>query len=97
MVHPIKFSFSLFNKFKSFETMKMVLQSSLYISIFVIYRPLSNDNNSTNKMFFEEFSTVLEQFSTDPISLCLVGDFNFQVEDTSNGVCSSISKHCRIF
>ena len=56
------------------------------------------------KCFFEEFSTVLEQFSTDPMSLCLVGDFNFKVEDTSNGValqflnfleCFNLSQHVR--
>lgn len=74
------------NKFKSFEAMGMaVLSSSVRISIFVIYRPPpSSTNNLSNAMFFEEFSTFLECFSTDPGSILLVGDFNFHVEDTSN-------------
>lgn len=81
---PVKIS--LKNKFKSFEVMGMSLHSSPErILLFVIYRPPpSGCNELTNNMFFDEFSTFLEEVSSQSGSLLLVGGFNFHIEDTSN-------------
>lgn len=93
-------------KFKSFKAMGMTSQSSSgHFSIFVIYRPPpSAKNNSSISLFFGEFSTFLEQFSTEMRSVLIVGDFNFHVEDLSDGIagrfldmleCFNLTQHVR--
>ena len=73
------------DKFKSFEIMGMSVNSFPSISIFIINRPPSSGrNNISTSLFFEEFSTFLENFCTTSSSVLLVGDFNFHINDSSN-------------
>ena len=94
------------NKLKSFEAMGMSFHSSSgQFSIFIIYRPPPRSgNNSSNSLFFHEFSTFLEHFSTTTGSMLIVGDFNFHVEDSSDGIalqflnileCFNLTQHVR--
>ena len=51
------------------------------LRIVIVYRPPpSTTNGLTTTIFFDEFSTFLEQYVTIPGSLLMVGDFNFHVD-----------------
>ena len=53
--------------------------------LFKIYRPLpSSENKLTPKMFFKDFSSLLEHVIIHPGRVLMVGDFNFHVNDPSD-------------
>ena len=78
---------SLKTSFKSFEFTDVLLRHSSDSLPFVIfYRPQTMaDKSSSTANFFEEFPTLLEALVTAPGSLLMVGDFNFHVEDATDG------------
>ena len=95
-----------FNKFKSFEAIGMTSNSSSgHFSVFVIYRPPPSAKNKFSiSLFFDEFSTFLEKFSTEMKSFIIVGDFNFHVEDMTDAhalrflnilECFNLTQHVR--
>ena len=69
-------------KFISFEYIELLLTSvGKTITIVAVYRPPpSTTNGLTPTFFFDELSTLLEQYVTIPGSLIIVGDFNFHVD-----------------
>ena len=42
-------------------------------------------NKLSNKMFFEEFPTLVSEYSHARRDLAFIGDFNFHFEDSSSG------------
>ena len=68
--------------FSSFEYMDSTIYSgSSSVRLFTIYRPPpSKENKLTPKMFFEDFSTLLESVSIYSGNILMVGDFNFHVD-----------------
>ncbi|XP_071832509.1 uncharacterized protein [Apostichopus japonicus] len=55
------------------------------VRILTIYRPPpSRKNKLTCKLFFEEFSSLLETLATHPGYIVITGDFNFHVDDPLN-------------
>ena len=76
-----------FSHFKSFEVtgMQIKMQSGMAI-ILVVYRPpASTANQASLEHFMDEFGLLLENYSTEPGSLVIVGDFNFHVDNKCNG------------
>lgn len=70
------------HQFKSFEYMDISLINLQNVRVIIVYRPPPSQSNLlTPGLFFEEFSSFLEQIITSPGNLLLVGDFNFHVED----------------
>ena len=71
----------------SFEFMEVLFHSSSsVIRIVIVYRPpLSSKNGLTHAQFFDEFSYLLELLVSSSGKLLLAGDFNFHVNDRSNG------------
>ena len=69
-------------KFISFEYIELLLTMvGKTLRIVIVYRPPpSTTNGLTPIFFFDEFSTLLEQYVTFPGSLLIVGDFNFHVD-----------------
>ena len=74
------------NTYKSFEYMRMSISTSeAHIHLMAIYRPLpSVINILTIEMFFNEFSSLLEELNTAPWNLLILGDFNFDVNIMQN-------------
>ena len=53
--------------------------------IVIIYRrPFSSNHNCSTDLFLLEFGTLLEQYATDSVSLLIAGDFNLQVDNSSD-------------
>ena len=51
-----------------------------------LYRPPTSEQNKlSNKMFFEEFPTLVCEYSHACRDLTFIGDFNFHFEASSNG------------
>ena len=56
------------------------------VSVISLYRPPpSKQNKLSNKMFFEEFPTLVSEYSHARRDLAFIGDFNFHFEDSSSG------------
>ena len=70
------------SKFKSMEYMDFKITArDASFRLLVIYRiHPSRKNKLTSSMFFEEFSTLLENLTVAPEYLLLTGDFNFHLE-----------------
>jgi hypothetical protein len=71
------------NQYPSFEYMDFFVKSpsSSPLRLLVIYRPPpSKYNHLTPKMFFKDFSTLLESISIEPARLAMVGDLNFHFD-----------------
>ena len=96
---PFRLKKVALKQFKSFEALGMLVRSSpTNILLFVIYRPPpSNRNSLSNKIFFDEFALFLKQFSTNPSSLLIVGDFNFHVDDPTNTAAKQFLDLLEIF
>ena len=81
-----RFSFNIkpqsCRKFISFEYIELLLTTvGKTLRIVIVYcPPPSTTNGLTPIFFFDEFSTLLEQYVTFPGSLLIVGDFNFHVD-----------------
>ena len=56
-----------------------------------------NPGNLSNKIFFDEFSLFLEQFSTNSSSLLIIGDFNFHIDDPTNTAAKQFHDLLEIF
>ena len=78
-MHPLPFN--------SFESVELRLSNdSTSVSVICLYRPPpSKQNKLSNKMFFEEFPTLVSEYSHARRDLAFIGDFNFHFEDSSNG------------
>ena len=77
--HPLPF-----NPFESVEL--RLSHDSTSVSVIRLYRPPpSKQNKRPNKMFFEEFPTLVSVYSHARRDLAFIGDFNFHFEDSSNG------------
>ena len=74
-MHPLPFN--------SFESVELRLSNdSTSVSLICLYRPLpSKQNKLSNKMFFEEFPTLVSEYSHARRDLAFIGDFNFHFED----------------
>ena len=72
--------------FKFFEHMCLTFSASnLNIHLVIIYRsPPSKKNGLSPEMFYNEFSTFLEEITVSSGSLIISGDFNFHVDDIGN-------------
>ncbi|XP_048587372.1 uncharacterized protein LOC125570182 [Nematostella vectensis] len=56
--------------------------SSSSMRLVTVYRPPpSKVNKLTTRMFFDDFSVLLEHLAMDPGKLIITGDFNFHIED----------------
>ena len=63
-------------------SMRVVDIGNKYIRLVTVYRPPPLKKNSTStSMFFDEFSSVLEELAawTSPLLIC--GDFNIHMDD----------------
>ena len=71
---------------KSFEYVEVQLKTKGRNStVVVLYRPPPNHKNKlTVPMFIEEFSNFLEKRITNKENLCILGDFNFHVNNDQN-------------
>ncbi|KAJ8034276.1 hypothetical protein HOLleu_21042 [Holothuria leucospilota] len=69
-------------RFVSFELMDTTISSgSTFLRIITIYRPPpSSRNKLTPRMFFSEFSVLLESIAIFRGELLILGDFNFHVD-----------------
>ena len=78
-MHPLPFN--------SFESVELRLSNdSTSVSVICLYRaPPSKKNKLSNKMFFEEFPTLVSEYRHARRDLAFIGDFNFHFEDSSNG------------
>ena len=78
-MHPLPFD--------SFESVELRLSNdSTSVSVICLYRPPpSKRNKLSNKMFFEEFPTLVSEYSHARRDLAFIGDFKFHFEDSSNG------------
>jgi len=70
---------------------KLILNSASYVFI-NFYRPPSSSIGS----FFDEFSSLLEDFATSPSEIYLSGDFNIRV-DTSESIAAQFLALLEIF
>ena len=75
------------NVFKSFEFKELLLHSraSIIHIVFICRQPISAKNGLTYALFFDEFSTLLESLVSASGKLLLAGDFNFHVNNPSEG------------
>ena len=73
--------------FNSFESVELRLSNdSTSVSVICLYRPPpSKQYKLLNKMFFEEFPTLVSEYSHARRDLAFIGDFNFHFQDSSNG------------
>ena len=78
--------------FNSFESVELRLSNdSTSVSVICLYRPPpSKQNKLSNKMFFEEFPTLVSEYSHAHRNLAFICDFNFHFEDSSNGVVDQL-------
>ena len=78
-MHPLPFN--------SFESVELRLSNdSTSVSVICLYRPPpSKQNKLSNKMFFEEFPTLVSEYSHARRDLAFIDDFNFHFQDSSNG------------
>ena len=74
------------DNFQSFENLEIKLYNQTSpIHMIIIYRPGPNVKNKlTSSMFFNEFTPFLEEKSLSNNRLCIVGDFNFHLDDKKN-------------
>ena len=74
-MHPLPFN--------SFESVELRLSNdSTLVSVICLYRPPpSKQNKLSNKMFFEEFPTLVSEYSHARRDLAFIGVFNFHFED----------------
>ena len=79
--------------FKSMEYMDFKITArDTPFRLLVIYRiQPSRKNKPTSSMFFEEFSTLLENLIDTPEYLLLMGDFNFHMDVPSDPDTSRFS------
>ncbi|XP_071959538.1 uncharacterized protein [Antedon mediterranea] len=72
--------------FKSFEYIDITITAkSSSCRLYIIYRPpYSRNNKITTKMFFSDFSTLLELINNVPGRVLLAGDFNLHMDDVQN-------------
>ena len=70
------------HQFSSFEYMDSTVHcGSSSVRLLTIYRPPpSKENKLTPKMFFKDFSTLLESVSIYQGNVLMLGDFNFHVD-----------------
>ena len=71
------------SNFRSFECLDVTFMNN--IPTFVIYRPpCSTVNGLTVNLFWDEFSSLLEEVVVSTSQFLLLGDFNFHIDDTSD-------------
>ena len=73
--------------FNSFESVELRLSNdSSSVSVICLHcPPPSKQNKLSNKMFFEEFPTLVSEYSHARRDLAFIGDFNFHFKDSSSG------------
>ena len=65
---------------------QVISLNSSVIRIVIVYRPpISSKSGLTHSLFFDEFSSLLEHLISSSGKLLLVADFNFHVNDPSDG------------
>ena len=77
---------NILSKFRSMEYLDLSLTSNkLTFRLVAVYRPPpSKKNKLTTSIFFDEFSTLLEDLTVTPGYLLVVGDFNFHMDIASD-------------
>ena len=71
------------SNFRSFECLDVTFMNN--IRTLVIYRPpCSTVNGLTVNLFWDEFSSLLEEVVVSTSEFLLLGDFNFHIDDTSD-------------
>ena len=75
------------DRFRTFEHVDAVLSSSnKSIRIIIVYRPPPSEGNRTIiQKFLDEFTNFLEELAVDRSKILIAGDFNFHVDDQSDG------------
>ena len=68
--------------YRSFEYIDLTISSSSSsIRLFTIYRPYpAKTNKLTSRMFFEDFSDLVEMFTSLAVPLVVTGDFNLHMD-----------------
>ena len=84
--HSFKVTMNKATQFKSFEHLDLSVSSgSSSMNLFAIYRPYpSAKNKFTSQMFFQDFSSLLEESTASPHRVVFTGDFNFHVDDETD-------------
>ena len=67
-------------KFELFEDIDISKCSGMRI-VTICRPPPSNANQLSSTIFFEEFSTLVEQLTIAPGNLLIVSDFNFHIDN----------------
>lgn len=70
------------HSFRSFECTDVTFINRKTFRAIVVYRP--PDTGAAISLFFEEFSSLLEEVTVSPEELVIMGDFNFHMDDTDH-------------
>ena len=70
------------HSFRSFECMHVTFITRKSIRALVVYRPPGT--GAAIGLFFDEFSTLLEEVVVCSEELLIIGDFNFHMDDTAD-------------
>lgn len=72
-------------EYTSFQYLDAFLADQPCVGILVVYRPPPSEKNGfSGSLFYDEFSSLLEQLAVSPENFVIVGDFNFHVDDHSD-------------
>ena len=78
---------------KSFECLNVeLINTSLSISLLLIYRPQTKSTGCSFSAFSEEFSNIIDQFLLNPMPILITGDFNTHVNDSLDSDACSFAR-----
>ena len=90
----MKINTSLCDAFQTFEFMDVRVRGRVQLRVLVVYRP----PEPTYALFFEEFSRLLERILAESSGhILLIGDFNFHVNDTTDGYANRFNNILNAF
>ena len=81
--------------FKSFECMDVTFINRKSVRALVVYRPL--ETGAAIGLFFEEFSSLLEEVVVCSEELLIIGDFNFHMDYTVERYAAQFSSLLELF